>query len=246
MIDNIEDEEVKSFSSEVIDFFKDLIIIVIVVKIVTIFLVSVFIISGESMYSSYYDKEIILVDRFSTLQIGEYKSQKVIRWDVVVFKPGVDEVKEFFIKRVIWMPWDTIRIENWHVFLKKASDPDFVKLDEQYLDEKSYWKTLSQNKVDTYIVPDDKYFVMWDNRNHSSDSRSCFSFSCENTNRDNFIAKEFVVWKVLVDFGYFNWKKFSFTHPDVTVDIKDGDKIIWSEPLSTKPKWMNSIDSYTY
>ena len=79
MIDNIEDEEVKSFSSEVIDFFKDLIIIVIVVKIVTIFLVSVFIISGESMYSSYYDKEIILVDRFSTLQIGEYKSQKVIR-----------------------------------------------------------------------------------------------------------------------------------------------------------------------
>jgi len=67
---NNKDNEVeKSFNSEVIDFFKDLIIIVVVVKIVTIFLVSVFIINGQSMYGSYYDKEFILVDRFSTLEI---------------------------------------------------------------------------------------------------------------------------------------------------------------------------------
>jgi signal peptidase I len=62
-------EEEKSFTSEAIDFFKDLVIIVIVVKIITVFLVSIFIINGQSMYSSYYDKEFILVDRFSTLKI---------------------------------------------------------------------------------------------------------------------------------------------------------------------------------
>ena len=237
MGNNKDSEQEKSFSSEVIDFFKDLIIIVVVVKIVTIFLVSVFIINGQSMYGSYYDKEFILVDRFSTLEIGEYKSQNVSRWDVIVFKPEVDEVKEFFIKRVIWMPWDTIKIEDWEVFLKKVWEKEFSKLDEEYLNEENAWNTKAQKKSNTYTVPEWKYFVMGDNRNHSSDSRSCFSYSCSATSRDNFIAKKFVVWKVLVDFGYFNFRKFSFTHPDITEDWK---------PISTVPKWMNSVDSYNY
>jgi signal peptidase I len=65
--ENIEEEN--SLTKEIIDFFKDLVIIVVVVKIVTMFLVSIFIINGQSMYGSYYDKEFILVDRFSTLEI---------------------------------------------------------------------------------------------------------------------------------------------------------------------------------
>jgi len=65
--ENIEKEN--NITKEVIDFFKDLVIIVVVVKIITMFLVSIFIINGQSMYSSYYDKEFILVDRFSTLEI---------------------------------------------------------------------------------------------------------------------------------------------------------------------------------
>lgn len=231
-------DEEKSFSSEVIDFFKDLIIIVIVVKIVTIFLVSVFIINGQSMYGSYYDKEFILVDRFSTLEIWDYKKQNVKRWDVVVFKPHVDEIKEFFIKRVIWMPGDTIKIEDGNVFLKKSwEEKGFIQLDEKYLNTKNKGNTQAKEKTNIYTVPEGKYFVMGDNRNHSSDSRSCFSYSCSATSRDNFIAKKYVVGKVLVDFGYFNFRKFSFTHPDITEDWK---------PISTVPKWMDSADSYNY
>ncbi len=230
-------EQEKSFSSEVIDFFKDLIIIVVVVKIVTIFLVSVFIINGQSMYGSYYDKEFILVDRFSTLEIGDYKDQKVSRWDVVVFKPEVDEVKEFFIKRVIGMPGDSVKIEEGEVYLQKVWEKEFVKLDEKYLNKENNWNTRAKDKTNIYKVPEGKYFVMGDNRNHSSDSRSCFSYSCSATSRDNFIAKKFVVGKVLIDFGYFNFRKFSFTHPDVNEDGK---------PISTVPKWMNSADSYNY
>ena len=113
MGDYKENKEQKSFSTEVIDFFKDLVIIVVVVKIITLFLVSVFIINGQSMYASYYDKEFILVDRFSTLEIWEYKSQNVTRWDVIVFKPEVDKVKEYFIKRTNstnwWLIYDSLR-----------------------------------------------------------------------------------------------------------------------------------------
>jgi len=82
-----ENLEEKSFTSEAIDFFKDLVIIVVVVKLITFFLVSVFIINGQSMYGSYYDKEYILVDRFSALELKDYKQQKVTRGDVIVFKP---------------------------------------------------------------------------------------------------------------------------------------------------------------
>lgn len=232
--------EEKSFTSEVIDFFKDLVIIVVVVKIITIFLVSVFIINGQSMYASYYDKEFILVDRFSALEVSDYKEQNVSRWDVIVFKPEVDRVKEYFIKRVVWMPWDIIKIEKWHVFLKKPWEKEFMKLDEKYLNKQNNGNTkVDQNKkTNIYTVPEWKYFVMWDNRNHSSDSRSCFTYSCSSTNRDNYIGKEFVVWKVLVDFWYFNIKNFSFTHPT----IRDED---WNL-ISTKPKWINSADSYNY
>lgn len=232
-------EEEKSFLSEAIDFFKDLVIIVIVVKIITAFLVSIFIINGQSMYASYYDKEFILVDRFSTLEIWDYKKQDIKRWDVVVFKPMVNPSKEFFIKRVVWKWWDSIKIVDWEVYLKKLWENDFVLLDESFLNKENYWNTKvsNQKKEKIYLVPEGEFFVMWDNRNHSSDSRSCFSMGC-NWTRDNYISWEFIVWKVLLDFGYFNISNFSFTHPK----IKSED---W-EFISTKPKWTNSPDSFTY
>ncbi|MDR3150583.1 MAG: S26 family signal peptidase [Candidatus Peribacteria bacterium] len=46
-------------------FLKDLIIIIIVVIIIKMFIAMPFKISGQSMYSSYYDKEFIIVDRIS-------------------------------------------------------------------------------------------------------------------------------------------------------------------------------------
>jgi signal peptidase I len=230
-------EEKKDFTWEIVDFLKDLVIIVIVVKLITMFLVSIFIINGQSMYASYYDKEFILVDRFSTLDLWDYKKQDVVRWDVVVFKPEVDKVKEFFIKRVIWMPWDTIKIEKWEVFLKKINEKEFTLLDEKYLNKINYWNTLTTEKSIIYSVPEWKYFVMWDNRNHSSDSRSCFTYSCSWTTRDNYIWKEFVIGKVLLDLWYFNYRNFSFTHPVIKEDWKY---------ISTKPKWTSSADSYIY
>jgi signal peptidase I len=54
---------------EIIDFIKDLIIIGLVVLIIRTFIAEPFQISGPSMYGSYYDKEFIIVDRFSYLDI---------------------------------------------------------------------------------------------------------------------------------------------------------------------------------
>ena len=54
-----------------INFFRDLVIILIIVIIIRTFLVTPFKINGSSMESSYHDKEYILVDKFSYLDLTE-------------------------------------------------------------------------------------------------------------------------------------------------------------------------------
>ncbi|MDQ7008945.1 MAG: signal peptidase I [Candidatus Gracilibacteria bacterium] len=224
-------------TKEIIDFFKDLVIIVIVVKLITMFLVSIFIINGQSMYGSYYDKEFILVDRFSTNTFGGLKEQKVGRGDVVVLEPEVDKDKRFFIKRVIGLGGEELKIENGEVFLKKVGEKSFTKLDEKYLNEDNYGQTRTGKDSIIYKIPEGKFFVMGDNRNHSSDSRSCFHSSCSSTDRDNYVLNDKIVGKVLIDFGYFNYRNFSFTHPNIRLD---------GEYINTQPKWLSSEDSYIY
>jgi signal peptidase I len=86
---------------EIFDFIKDIVIIISLVFIIRSFLVLPFQINGQSMYSSYYDREFIIVDRFSYLDIPNIKEGTPKRGDVVVFRPHVNKEKEYYIKRVI-------------------------------------------------------------------------------------------------------------------------------------------------
>ena len=234
----------KEFKAEVIDFIKDLVIIVLIVLFIRTFLVEPFQISGQSMSDSYYDKEFIIVDRFSYLDILDIKKWKIKRWDVIVFKPWVDKYKEYFIKRVIWIPWDKVKIVDWKVSLKKSWDEDFIELDENsYLSDENNWKTyvrgVKKGVIKIYDVPNKSYFVMWDNRNWSSDSRSCFASSCSFSTKTNFIKKDVITGKIFVDLGYFNFKDFSFVHPW-------SKNYSWLEWIITKPRFFNSPSTHNY
>lgn len=192
---------------EIKDFLKDLIIIIVIVLLVRTFIGMPFKISGPSMNSSYYDREFIIVDRLS------YIFSDPRRWDVVVFKPWVDKRKKYFIKRIIGVPGDIIKLENGDVFLKKANTSDFQLLDEPYLNSENNGFTYVGNKnvwSTEFEVPEGSYFVMWDNRNHSSDSRNCFN-RCDISS--NYISEWSITGKVFVDLWYFNFKTFSFIHP---------------------------------
>lgn len=212
---------------EVIDFLKDLIIIVIIVLIIRTFLVMPFQISWQSMYSSYYDKEFIIVDRLS------YRLSEPKRGDVIVFRPNVSDDKEYFLKRIIGMSGDTIKIEKGNVYLKEESKTEYVQLDEKYLNDQNNWYTfVSWNKWSIeYIIEDWKYFVLGDNRNHSTDSRECFS-NCAMDWKTNFIETRDIIWKLFIDLWYFNIKSFSFKQPYLGID--------------TTPKFFNSASSYDY
>jgi signal peptidase I len=211
--------------SDIYDFFKDLVFIIVIVMIIRTFFAMPFQINGQSMYETYYDREFIIVDRFS------YLIWKPERWDVIVFRPYVDDWKEYFLKRIVWIPWDSLKIEDWKVYLKEEEQSEYIELEEPYLSETNNWFTYvwSSKAKHEFVIWEWDYFVMWDNRNHSTDSRTCFS-NCSKVT--NYITKDSMIWKVLVDFGYFNFKTFSFIHPELWVD--------------TKPKFFNSTSTYDY
>ena len=246
--------ETSNIKNEILDFFKDILIIVIVVMFVKTFFVSPFQIKGQSMYDSYYDGQFIIVDRFSYLQFWNIKKWEPERWDVIVFRPQVDEDdtwiwaeiksnfrlkatdnKEFFIKRIIGIPGDTLKIEEGKVYLKVEGQSEFAELDEWYLSESNmnstYVSGKNRAKQNIYEIPSGSYFVMWDNRTGSTDSRACF-FSCVADGSSHFIKKENMSGKLLLDLGYFNLKDLSFTHPKLLID--------------TFPTFFSSPDSYDY
>lgn len=218
---------------EGLDFIKDLLIIIWLVVIIRTYLVLPFQINGQSMYTSYYDKEFIIVDRFSYLNIPYIKTGEPQRWDVIVFRPHVNKEKEYYIKRVIGLGGDSVKIADGKVYVKVAWEKNFQELNEWYLSKENQGSTYvnGQSKEVTYEVALGKYFVMWDNRVASTDSRSCFS-SCGFEGRTNFIQDKDIVGKVFVDLGYVNIKSLSFIHPDYGI--------------STVPKWLSSPRSYNY
>lgn len=213
--------------SEIIDFLKDLVIILAIVFFIRTFVGMPFQISGQSMASSYYNKEFILVDRLSYFFGGPD------RWDVVVFTPWVDKDKKYFLKRIIGIPGDSIKIESGIIFVKKADSEIFIQLNETYLNLENNWFTFSENKSVSreYRLGEDQFFVMGDNRNHSTDSRHCF-YTCSIEGSSNFASSGNITGKVFLDLGYFSLRNFSF------IDSELG--------LNTTPKFFSSEATHTY
>ena len=217
----------KKNSWDVIDFLKDLVIIIVIVVVIRSFVAMPFQINWQSMYESYYDKEFIIVDRLS------YIIWSPKRWDVVVFRPNVSRDKEFFLKRIIWVSWDKIKIEDWNIYMSKNWLEEYTLLVEKYLSDinkNSTYVNWSQEKYE-YVVPKWEYFVMWDNRNHSTDSRQCFS-SCLFKWASNFVKESDLIWKIFLDLGYFNFKNFSFMQPN-----------LW---ITTFPRLLDTPRKYKY
>jgi len=130
------------------------------------------------MYPKFEDREYILTNIIS-LQLGRPE-----RGDVIVFKAPTDAEKDY-IKRVIGVSGDDISIKDGQVYVNhQRVDQSF------YLssDVRTYGGSfLQEDKIVT--VPPDSYFVMGDNREHSSDSRE-WGF----VKRNAIIGKSFFVY----------------------------------------------------
>ena len=91
------------------------------------------------------------------------------RFDVVICRyPGRGDTN--FVKRVVGLPGDTIRLENGYLYIKEAGQEEEVRYEEPYINDE--YRTGMLNSFKAYTVPEGKYFVMGDHRNNSNDSRS--------------------------------------------------------------------------
>ncbi|MCT4617647.1 MAG: signal peptidase I [Candidatus Gracilibacteria bacterium] len=232
LLNSQEPEKKLTMKEEAIDFLKDLVVILFIVILIRTFIMVPFQISGSSMSDSFYDREYIIVDKFSYLKLPFFGSMSnPTRGDVVVFRPGVSQDKEFFIKRIVGVPGDTLKIEKGEVYIKKSGNEEFIKLDETYLNgnNKGYTYVSGDAEEKLYVVPEDSYFVMGDNRGHSTDSRECF-YSCV-VHKTNFIKRADIEGLVLMDLGYFDLWKFGFKN--------ENDQ-------STSPKFFNIPRQHEY
>ncbi|MBU1019308.1 MAG: signal peptidase I [Patescibacteria group bacterium] len=177
----------KSIFWFLIDVAVNAIIIVILVIIIRTFIFSPFQVSGPSMcdtFNNFNGKcvhgngEYIIVNKLSFVDVFGWSISDYERGDVIVFSPPEGDVGEYYIKRVIGLPGETVKIDDGDVYIFNDENPDGLKLDEQYLNENNYGKTYPfDTALYEFDVPEGEYFAMGDNRKASSDSRRCFGMS---------------------------------------------------------------------
>ncbi len=133
------------------------------------------------------------------------------RGDVIVFKlPGQENIN--YVKRLIGLPGETIKVINGEVYIKSNNSKEFEMLnqfDDGFFFDDQYKKDIQQlieneykilNITDNgpldytpeYQIPEDKFFFMGDNRDNSSDSRVLSGVGF--VPKVNIIGKVWFIW----------------------------------------------------
>ena len=171
---------------------QSLFTVVIFTIFVITFIVQAFQIPSGSMENTLLIGDFLLVDKLhfagdsgpgKLLPYG-----KIERGDIIVFYYPVDP-KQFLVKRVIGLPGDRIRLRNKIVYVNEVaqresyvthktwgSDPyrdNFPAIRPNSSDIDRRWRSQFLNYVSDgeIVVPQDRYFVLGDNRDNSADSR---------------------------------------------------------------------------
>lgn len=150
-----------SVKNEVWEWIKALLVAAVLVFLFRWLLFSPYIVEGPSMQPNFHTGERLIVNKLI------YKFRGPERGEVIVFH--ADEGKRY-IKRVIALPGETIRVEGDAVYINNEL------LDEPYLNEvieqaKSNGRVYNIRDFAEETVPEGSVFVMGDNRSNSEDSR---------------------------------------------------------------------------
>lgn len=112
-------------------------------------------VDGHSMEPTLSDGDNLIVDKLS------YRFRDPERYDIIVF-PYQHAENTYYIKRIIGLPGETVQVIDGYMYINGK------KLDEHYGAEVMEDPGIAAEPIK---LGDDEYFVLGDNRNHSSDSR---------------------------------------------------------------------------
>lgn len=147
----------KNITNEIFKFVAGVVAVVACALFIVTFVGQRTQVNGSSMESTMSDKDNLIVDKLT------YRFFEPKRFDIVVFPhTGNDNKEVYYIKRVIGLPGETVQISNGIIYI------DDVPLEENYGLE-----TINESKLAASPIKldENEYFVLGDNRNHSSDSR---------------------------------------------------------------------------
>ena len=134
-------------------------IVLLIVLPIRLWVAKPFIVSGASMFPTFNTWHYLIIDQLS------YRFNPPSRGDVIVFR-FPQNPSRFFIKRIIGLPGETVRLRGTTVTIINDEYPDGFTLDEPYV------SPAQQKETDlTMTLGDNEYFVLGDNRKASADSR---------------------------------------------------------------------------
>ncbi len=142
------------------------------------------IVVGSSMEPNLHNNEKILVNRVAYLFSGPQ------RGDIIIFDPPVNS-EDDYIKRVIGLPGEQVEIKDGTAYIHQADGTVFALDESAYITDKPNYDYMSG------IIPDNCYFVLGDNRNHSGDSHYGWFVS-----RDSIDGKAWFSYWPGSDFGF--------------------------------------------
>ncbi len=136
-------------------------------------------VDGSSMEPMLSDEDNLLVDKLS------YRFREPERFDIIVFAFQYKE-DTYYIKRIIGLPGETVQIdEEGNIYINGEI------LEEGYGREVIKAENIGLAK-EPIVIGEDEYFVLGDNRNNSTDSRSPL---VANVKRKDIIGRAFVrIW----------------------------------------------------
>lgn len=154
----ITEKKKKSFFREVLEF----VIPIILAVAIALFLKNCVIANAKvptgSMLNTIQEGDRIIASRLA------YLNDDPERYDIIIFKYPDDE-SQYFVKRVIGLPGETVNIVNGIVYVTKT-DGTTIQLDDSFVTN-----CVPVGNFGPYVVPEDSYFMLGDNRNNSEDSR---------------------------------------------------------------------------
>ena len=164
-------------AKEIINWVVYFVCLLAVVFVINTFVVQRTMVSGDYIYPYLHNKDQLMMDKLS------YRIHDPERFDIVVFPVVRDGKEEYYIKRVIGLPGETVQIIDGYVYINGE------KLDENYGAEVM---NDAGRAAEPITLGDDEYFVLGDNRNRSDDSRY---ENVENLKREKIVGRAWVrIW----------------------------------------------------
>jgi signal peptidase I len=184
----------KKETKSTIKYFVCLSLTIAAIIVLNLFVIVNAYIPSESMYNTLQKKDLIIASRI------EYEHNDPQRGDIIIFNSTqVSKDEPQLIKRIIGLPGDTIEIKQGNVYVNGTLLKENYALKDKF---------TSQTK---YVVPENCYFVMGDNRANSYDSRYW---------KDPYVKRSDIIGKAKFKYYPKFQKLISVSFIDLTVNIK--------------------------